>query len=228
MVLAASAALTMALMPPQRPETFAVDDGVTAMQQFLARPRLAHQYSGSRRLEASGRGQRAWLNVQTDFAPASGLQYQVTAEGGSGYIRTRVLRSLLEEERRLIASGDTATVAISTDNYQFTPEGLNDDGLVVVRLRPLRKDRSLVVGRMFLTATGDLLRVEGQLARNPSFWVTRVNIVREYRRINRVLMPVSLDTTAQLRWLGSSALRMTYRYSRVDYQTVHDPEGGQN
>ncbi len=227
-VIVASAALMMALLLLQRPSASPLNDSVTAMHQFLARPRIAHQYSASRRLEASGSGQRAWLDVQTDFAPASGLQYHVTAEGGSGYIRTRVLRSLLDEEQRVIARGSASSVAISTDNYHFTPEGVNAEGLAVVRLRPLRKDRSLIAGRMFLTVDGDLLRVEGQLAKNPSFWVTRVNVVRQYRRINGVLMPVSLDTTAQLRLFGSSALRMTYTYSRVDDRAVPDPEQEQN
>jgi hypothetical protein len=79
---------------------------------------------------------------------------------------------------------------------------------------------------MFLTIDGDLARVEGRLAKNPSFWVTRVSVVRSYRRINGVLMPVSLDTTAQLRLLGSSTLRMTYRYSRVDDRAVNDAADG--
>jgi hypothetical protein len=193
-----------------------------AMQNFFDRATTAHQYSASRRLEASGSGHRGWLDVQTEFTVASGFFYQVTAEGGSGYIRSRVLRSLLDEEQRLIARNGSATVAISADNYQFTPEGLNDEGLVVVSMRPLRKDRSLIAGRMFLTVDGDLVRIEGRLAKNPSFWVTRVNVVRSYRRINGVPMPVSLDTTAQLRLLGSSALRMTYRYAQVDERTVVD------
>ena len=195
---------------------------IVAMQNFLARPSAAHQYSASRRLEASGSGQRAWLDVQTDFTLASGLVYEVTSEGGSSYIRSRVLRSLLDEEQRLIARGGGPSVAISTDNYQFTPEGVNEEGFAIVALRPLRKDRSLIAGRMFLTVDGDLLRVEGRLARNPSFWVTRVNVVRSYRRINGVLMPVLLDTTAQLRLLGSSALRMTYRYSHIDERPVDE------
>lgn len=227
-VMVACAALLIAVLFLQRPAASPLHDSVTAMQQFLARPRIAYQYSASRRLEASGSGQRAWLDVETDFTPAAGFQYHVTAEGGSGYIRTRVLRSLLEEEQRVIARGSASSVAISTDNYHFTPEGVDAEGLAVVRLRPLRKDRSLIAGRMFLTVDGDLRRVEGQLAKNPSFWVTRVNVVRLYRRINGVLMPVSLDTTAQLRLFGSSALRMTYRYSRVDDRAVHDPEQEQN
>jgi hypothetical protein len=226
-VRAASAALMSVLFPLQRPVASPLNDGVSAMQQFLARPRTLHQYSASRRLEASGSGHRGWLDVQTDFTVASGFQYRVTAEGGSGYIRTRVLRSLLDEEQRVIA-GSTSSVAISTDNYHFTPEGVSEDGLAVVRLRPLRKERSLIAGRMFLTVDGDLRRVEGQLAKNPSFWITRVNVVRVYRRINGVLMPVSLETTAQLRLLGSSALRMTYRYSRIDDRAVPDLEQEEN
>jgi hypothetical protein len=203
-----------------------------AMQAFFDRPTAAHQYSASRRLEASGSGQKGWLDVKTEFSVASGLFYQVTAEGGSGFIRSRVLRSLLDEEQRLIARNATATVAISADNYQFTPEGLTDEGLAIVSIRPLRKDRSLIAGRMLMTVDGELVRVEGRLAKNPSFWVTRVNVVRSYRRINGVQMPVSLDTAAQLRLFGSSALRMTYRYAQIDERIVVDEaessEGARN
>ena len=200
---------------------------VTAMERFLARRAAAHQYAASRRLEASGKGRRAWLDARTHFTRASGLSYEVTAEGGSGFIRARVLRSLLDEEKQLIARGGEAGVALSPANYEFSPEGVNEEGLAVVGLRPLRKDRSLIAGRMLLSATdGELLRVEGRLAKNPSFWVTRVNVVRSYRRINGVLMPVSLDTKAQLRLIGSSTLRMTYRYSQVDGRPVG--EGGEH
>jgi hypothetical protein len=201
-----------------------IDDrpAAAAMHSFLAQPKTAHQYSASRRLEASGSGQRAWLDVETEFTPAEGLVYHVTAEGGSGYIRGRVLRSLLDEEQDVIARSGGAAVALSSDNYRFTPEGVDGDGLAVVAIRPLRKDRSLIAGRMFLTAEGELRRVEGQLVKNPSFWVSRVTLVRSYRPINGVLMPVSLDTTAQLRLLGSSSLRMTYRYSHIDHRAVVD------
>jgi hypothetical protein len=214
-------AMTMTPFAARLPGAVVVDQrAVTAMQNFLIRPTQVQQYSATRRLEASGSGRQGWLDVETHFTVASGLLYDVTAEGGSGFIRARVLRSLLEEERKLVARGRSASVAISTDNYTFTAEGLNTAGLAVVGIRPLRKERSLITGRMFLSEDGDLQRVEGRLAKNPSFWVTRVNVVRTYRRINGVLMPVSLDTTAQLRLLGSSALRMTYRYSQIDERPV--------
>lgn len=216
-------AIAMALIPGPRllSVASALDPRATdAMQHFFDRTTTAYQYSASRRLEASGKGQQGWLDVETEFTATMGLSYNVTAEGGSGYIRSRVLRSLLDAEQALMARGDSATVALSTDNYQFTPNGVDAQGLAVIDMTPRRQDRSLIAGRMFLMADGTLVRVEGRLAKNPSFWVTRVSVVRVFQPINGVLMPVSLDTTAQLRLFGSSALRMTYRYARVDEREV--------
>jgi hypothetical protein len=198
-----------------------------ALQAFLARPAVPHEYRASRRLEAAGVGQRGWLDVQTGFSHASGFFYEVISEGGSGYIRSRVLHSLLDEERRLIAQNATPQVALSPANYTFEPDTVDADGLAVVSITPRRKERALIDGRIFLTpGDGVLGRVEGRLARTPSFWVTRVNVVRTYERINGVLMPVSLQTTAQLRLFGSSSLRMTYHYSQLDDRPVVEAAAG--
>jgi hypothetical protein len=192
-----------------------------ALQAFLARPAVPHEYRASRRLEASGVGQRGWLDAQTGFSHTSGFFYEVTSEGGSGFIRSRVLHSLLDEERRVIAQKATPQIALSPANYTFEPETVDADGLAIVSITPRRKERALIDGRIFLTAgDGELRRVEGRLARTPSFWVSRVNVVRTYERINGVLMPVSLETTAQLRLFGSSSLRMTYHYSQLDDRPV--------
>ena len=189
---------------------------VGAVEKFLAQSSQSHGYRALRRLEAAGSGRHGWLDARTEFSVRGGLRYEVTAEGGSEYIRSRVLRGLLEEERRMIAKGNNAA-ALTPDNYTLTPEGTDTDGLDVVRLEPLRKEGSLVNGRMFLRpGDGELVRVEGTLAKNPSFWVTRVNIVRTYRRINGVLVPVLLESTAQLRMLGTSSLRMSYHYYEID------------
>ena len=217
----ASLMAVLAFAAPSAHTTGPSADALTALDMFLSQPPTVHPYRASRRLEASGSGQRGWLDVRTDFTVASGLQYEVTAEGGSGYIRRRILRSLLDEEQRLIAEGEAPSVALSAGNYEFHPDSINEEGLAVVRLRPLRKHRSLIEGRMFLTlASGDLVRIEGRLARNPSFWLTRVNIVRSYRRIENVVMPVSLETSGRLRLLGSSSLRMTYLYSHIGERAV--------
>jgi hypothetical protein len=197
-------------------------DGTAAvMEKFLTRPIVARQYRALRHLEASGGGQRGWLEAQTEFSPATGMRYEVTAEGGSGVVRSRVLRSLLEQERQLIAEGATASVAIDRANYRFSADGTDAEGRVLVALEPLRKDRALIAGTLFLEPReGDLIRIEGRLAKNPSFWTRRVDVVRAYARINDVVVPLSLESTAQLRLFGRSSLRMTYRYSHIDERSV--------
>jgi hypothetical protein len=221
LALTVAAFSTLTMSPAARTGSAASD----AMARFLETPMGAHSYAASRRLEATGKGQHAWLDAHTDFSPATGLRYEVVAEGGSGYIRSRVLRALLEEERRLIARGATDAVAVSPENYRFTAAGVSGDDLVQVTLEPRRKDRSLIDGRMFLRpADGELVRIEGRLSKNPSFWTTRVDVVRSYRRINEVLVPVSLESIAQVRLVGRSTLRMTYQYSLVDGQPVRTGE----
>jgi len=154
-----------------------------ALQAFLARPAVPHEYRASRRLEAAGVGQRGWLDVQTGFSHASGFFYEVTSEGGSGYIRSRVLHSLLDEERRLIAQNATPQVALSPANYTFEPDTVDADGLAVVSITPRRKERALIDGRMFLTpGDGALVRVEGRLARTPFRSSKRPSSRRRSRR----------------------------------------------
>lgn len=210
--------IALALIDAAAVET---SQSTAAMERFLARPIVLHQYRAIRRLEASGGGQRGWLDAHTEFTPESGMQYSVIAEGGSGYVRGRILRSLLEQEQQLIASGRANGVALDRSNYQFTPESETAEGFARVTLRPLRKERALIAGEILLTPkTGELVRAQGQLAKNPSFWTKRVDVVRLYARINDVPVPISLQSTAELRLFGRSSLRMIYEYQEVDYRPV--------
>jgi hypothetical protein len=74
---------------------------------------------------------------------------------------------------------------------------------------------------MFLSPPdGGLVRVEGRLAKSPSFWLTRVTMTRTYQRLNGAVMPVMLESAGRLRLLGGSTLRMVYSYQEIDGQPV--------
>jgi hypothetical protein len=51
-------------------------------------------------------------------------------------------------------------------------------------------------------------------------WIKDVHIVRTYQRIGGVVVPVALQTRAQVRFLGEATLRMTYAYSEINGQQV--------
>ena len=66
-------------------------------------------------------------------------------------------------------------------------------------------------------ATGLL---EGRLAKSPSFWLKTVDIIQKYERVHGVVVPVALESRAQLRVFGSATLRMTYEYSEIEGRQV--------
>lgn len=203
------------------------DPADASIRQFLAQTDAQPSYRATRRLEAGAGSRQGWLEATTRYDPATGLVYDVIAEGGSGYIRSRVLRAVLEGERQAIAKGEAARSSLAPANYRFLPNGVDADGLANVLISPKRKERILISGTLFLTASGgDLVRLQGRLAKNPSFWVRNVDIVRRYERIGGAIVPVSLESNADLRLFGDATLRMTYEYSEIDGHPVLRPRDG--
>jgi hypothetical protein len=197
------------------------DPADQSVKQFLAQDRTQPTYQAARRLEARNGQLSAWMEAVTAYSQSAGFRYQITGEGGSDSIRNKVLRAVLEGEREIIALGESARSALARENYTFQPNGIGADGLANIQLTPRRKERALLLGTMLLRPTGgDLVRLEGRLAKSPSFWVKNVDIVRIYERINGVVMPVRLESRAQVRFLGEATLRMTYRYSEIDGRPV--------
>ena len=98
------------------------------------------------------------------------------------------------------------------------------NGLAWVDLKPRRKDRLLVDGSMFLRPDdGDLVRMQGSLAKPPSFLVRHVDIVRRFERIGGVRLPVSLEAVASVLMAGKARFAMTYHYETVNGRRVGSP-----
>jgi hypothetical protein len=191
------------------------------IRKFLAQASTLPEYRATRRLEAENGDRRGWLEAITSYSAQTGFRYEVTAEGGSGYIRNRVLRAVLDGERDAITRGEIARSALDRNNYSFEMRGVEHDGLAAVLLTPLRKDRVLVTGTMFLQPSdGDIVRLQGRLVKSPSFWVKDVDILRSYERIGGVSVPVALESKAQLRLFGPASMRMTYAYTEIDGRPV--------
>ena len=199
----------------------APDPADASIRQFLAQDDSQRPYRATRRLEARNGDRKGWLEALTEYSPETGFRFEILAEGGSGQIRSKVLRAVLEGEQEAIARGETARASLDRANYTFQPNGVDDAGLANVLLSPRRKERILLAGRMFLRPEdGGLVRLEGRPAKSPSFWVKNVDIVRSYERILGTVVPVSLESTAQVRLLGRATFRMTYSYVEVDGRPV--------
>jgi hypothetical protein len=188
-----------------------------SIEQFLAQGAKQHPYRALRHLEAANGNRKGWMDAITEYAPATGFRYDVIAEGGSDYIRSKVLKAVLDGEREVMVQGEIARSLLTPSNYAFQANGIDADGFANVLVSPRRKEPALVSGMMALTATdGALVRLQGRLAKSPSVWLKNVDIVRTYARINGNVVPVALESKAQVRLFGEATLRMTYVYSEID------------
>jgi hypothetical protein len=191
-----------------------------SIRRFLEQDDTQHPYRATRRLEATNGGRSGRLEALTEYSRETGFRYEVTDEAGSGSI-TKALRAVLAAEHDMIAQGQSARSSIDRANYTFEPDGIDEEGLANILLSPRRKERELVAGRMFLAPDeGRLVRLHGQLAKNPSFWITNVEVLWSYDRIDGAVVPVSLTSNARVRFLGAATMRMTYHYSEIDGRTV--------
>ena len=189
------------------------------LHRFLARadePLVT--YRGTRHLE--GHNERynmsGWMDIATELT-ADGFHYRVIEEGGSDLIRRRVFRSMLESEEQIFANGDLARSSFTPSNYDLSPAQASEPGLVKLFARPKRKDVMLIDGAVYITDTdADLVRVEGQLAKSPSFWTRRVDVVKQYGRVGGLRVPIRIESIAQIRFAGASTMTMTYDYEMIN------------
>ena len=161
--------------------------------------------------------QEGWLDAWTEL-DATGFRYTIVSERGSDYVRNKVLKAVLQREQQIVADG-ADRAALTEENYTFS-ETQPEDGLRYVLLKPKRKDVMLVEGRMVLKDNGDLLRVEGKLSKNPSFWTSLVNVIRHFAKLDGVRVPVSTESVAKVKFAGQSRLDVFYEYESINGRKV--------
>jgi hypothetical protein len=186
-----------------------------------AREQTLTQYRAYRRMHADSEhfGQEGWLEAWTEMDDR-GFRYTIVSESGSEYIRNKVLKAVLRREQELVAAGEGRRSELTPDNYDFERETYQN-GERYVQIKPKRKDVLLVDGRMVLSRDGnELLRVEGRLSKNPSFWTSLVNVIRHYARLDGVRVPISTESVAKVRFAGVAHLEMHYEYTTINGRPV--------
>jgi hypothetical protein len=214
--LAAGFVLASGMLLPVAPAAQPAPQSTPALQLFLRQAdEPLTSYRGRRFLEAGNSRFRkqAWIEVATEFGPA-GFSYRILSEGGADVVRRKVLYPALESERAL--DRNERPRAFTEENYRFELDGTEGD-LARIRVMPRRKEPLLVDGWILVSPRdGDLLTVKGRLAKSPSFWTTRVDIVRRYARIAGIRVPVSVESTASVRLAGNSTFSMRYEYDQIN------------
>jgi hypothetical protein len=106
--------------------------------------------------------------------------FTVLENRGSSFIRTRVVDRMMAAEMVAARAGVHRSVAFTSDNYEF--ELAREDGdASVIAVKPRRRDELLFKGLLWIGKDGyHLKHIEGEPAKNPSFWTRRISCVSDW------------------------------------------------
>ena len=111
--------------------------------------------------------------------------------------------------------------AMGPKNYEFrlvTYERRDDQGFYILEVTPRIKNKFLFRGRIWVDGQDfAVARMEGEPAKNPSWWTKRNAIDVTYEKIGEFWLPARNETNTQLRIVGHSLLTIVYR----DYEILN-------
>ena len=162
---------------------------------------------------------RAEAQVLMQFQAPNKKEFKIVSQTGSSLIHGRVFKPLMDSEAEAAASRNRQDNAITSANYTFNLIGEDDvDGhhCFALQVTPKRSEKYLFKGKIWIHATEfAVVRIEGQPAKNPSFFIKQVNFTRRYQKVGDFWLPIRDESVSQIRLFGTNILTVDYNYRGV-------------
>jgi hypothetical protein len=189
-------------------------DRAEALRQYEATRTYAMQYHGF----PSG---HAEMVVRVRFQAPATKQFHIVSQSGSHVIVDRVFKPMMDRERE--GASDPARVETTSRNYQFSMAGYErtpDGDRYVLYAKPRTDDRLLFRGKVWIDAKEfAVVRIEGEPAESPSFWIKRTEIRHSYKKVNGFWLPSENRSTSYMRFGGRADLSIEYQ--KYDITDAH-------
>lgn len=202
-------------------EHLTVDQVVTRMEEARLRNKqtppflLTREYQMFHGDEAKPASQ---VKAQINVVPPSERDYKIIESEGNDR-GEKVVRKILEHEAAAEKAHPSPT-AVTRENYDFTDQGhemFEGVNCYVLGLKPKREEPSLVDGRAWVDPnTFAVRKIEGKMAKSPSWWVKDVDVVVNFGEIGGLWMQTASHAVADVRVIG----RYTVLSRALDVQTA--------
>jgi hypothetical protein len=200
----------------QTPQPGADEVVATMLVRDAAREAAGGGYIGRREyvLENQGLHKRADMLVSISCDGNGMKHFEVLSEDGWKSANKRVLHQMVETESDSSRPQIRAKNRITSENYFFRmiETGLLEGRLAyVIEATPKREDKALFRGRIWVDAEDyALMRIEGEPAKNPSFWTRQVHFVQQYYKSGTFWFPLSTTSVTNARIFGTTDVTIRY------------------
>jgi hypothetical protein len=206
------------------PTSLTVEEVVSRLEQRnQERADALRQFEGSRTYHLQYRGfpanKDAEMLVEMNFEAPASKTFKVISQTGSKFIVDHILMKLLQSEQEALQEENRRQSALSRENYVFTLAGYETQegsGRYILNVTPKSKNKFLYQGRIWVDATDfAVTHIEGEPAKNPSFWIKKTSIQHKYMKIGGFWLPSQNRTESQTRLGGKAVLTIDYTNYRI-------------
>lgn len=181
------------------------------------------EFNGTRvyRLQYRGLGgdRDAEMVVSVIYRAPDSKTFSIVSQSGSKFIIDHIFKKLLEGEQEAANEENRQSTALSTKNYDFTSAGYEttpDGAQYVLNLLPRTKNKFLYRGKIWVDAKDfAVVRIEGEPAKNPSFWIKKTEVKHRYVKVNDFWLPAENHTESVIRLGGRAILSIEYKDYRI-------------
>jgi len=209
-------ALTLTASDIGVPKPSAADIVNRMMERDHERQASLQGYTATRRyvLENEHRHKHAEMVVRMKCLQNGSKDFEIVSSDGWGIVRNHVFPRLLDAEAEASQPGSRDRSRITPENYSFALVGTDTvDGrpAYVIAANPKTSNKYLMKGKIWVDAQEyAIVRIEGQPAKNPSFWTKSVRFVHTYAKQGPFWLPLSDNSVTDVRILGATDLKIDY------------------
>ena len=173
-------------------------------------------YTGVRRyvLSNSTHHKEAEMIVRMVYHTDGSKEFEVVSSTGWGGVRKHVFPRLLEAEVEASRPGSPENSRMTPENYSFAMLRTDQvDGRLtyVLEATPKKQKKYLMHGTIWVDAEDfAIVRVEGEPAKNPSFWIKSVHFGHKYQKVGPYWLAASDKSISDVRIFGPTELRIDY------------------
>jgi len=158
--------------------------------------------------------------VKVKYQAPGTKEFEVISQNGSKMLIERVFKKLLQGEKEAFDAENQKRIAINQDNYEFAMIGFEEGAggpCYVLSVKPRTKNKYLFQGKIWVSAEQfAIVKIQGEPAKNPSFWIKDTRIETIYVNVNDFWLPERNHSVTAVRLGGHADFTIEYK----DYQVT--------
>ncbi|WP_213807675.1 outer membrane lipoprotein-sorting protein [Granulicella sp. dw_53] len=164
--------------------------------------------------KGTGGHHEAEMRIRVEYTAPERKKMTVLSETGSKFLCQKILHKLVESEEEATAKTNRTQMSLSAENYTAELEGEETlDGIRtwVLKVVPKVDNKFTYRGRVWVSQDDyAMMRVVGEPAKNPSWWINHANFDSRYMRRGEVWVPQRNVSTSHVRIGGEATLTIDY------------------